>query len=50
MLMPILKKYIIYAKKINPELTVEARSKIRDFYLKIRQQKNNQKKNIVANK
>ena len=36
----LLKKYIIYAKKINPELTMEARTKIRDFYLKIRQQKN----------
>ncbi|NIM46305.1 MAG: AAA domain-containing protein [Nitrososphaeria archaeon] len=32
-----MKKYIAYAKRINPRLTEEAKEKIREFYLKMRE-------------
>ena len=35
----LLKKYIIYAKRITPELTEEAKKKILEYYVEIRQQK-----------
>jgi replicative DNA helicase Mcm len=34
----LLKKYIILAKKIDPELTEEARDRLSDFYLKMRRE------------
>jgi replicative DNA helicase Mcm len=34
----LLKKYIAYAKKIDPELTEEARARLSDFYIKLRSQ------------
>lgn len=32
----LLKKYIIYAKKLDPELTIEARKRLSDFYIDLR--------------
>jgi replicative DNA helicase Mcm len=32
----LLKKYIIYAKKMNPELTEEARSRLAEYYIRMR--------------
>ncbi|MCL4518538.1 MAG: ATPase, partial [Thaumarchaeota archaeon] len=34
----LLKKYIIYAKKIDPELTEEARNRLSAFYIKLRRE------------
>lgn len=37
----LLRKYIIYAKRLNPVLTKEAKERIRDFFIEKRQQKKN---------
>lgn len=37
----LLRKYIIYAKRLNPVLTKEAKEMIRDFFIEKRQQKKN---------
>ncbi len=34
----LLKKYIVYAKKIDPELTEEARNRLSEFYVRLRRQ------------
>jgi len=34
----LLKKYVIYAKKLDPELTEEARSRLSGFYIKMRRE------------
>lgn len=45
-----IKRYILYAKTINPEMDSSSRMKIKNFYLKMRSEKNECSQNTSKNK